>query len=132
MGKLWNSGFFVESISVAVKLFISQASLALRIREACNKKKVKWVTFIKNIYCMTQFLSLNFSIFNLFLAHLHGNFLYFPYFWQNWVQYVSRWLGHGWFLIGCQCPVSDIRVDDCGSFRGLIQLSFQCWISGTD
>ena len=33
--------------------------------------------------CMTQFPSLNFSIFNLFLAHLHGNFQYFPYFWPN-------------------------------------------------
>ena len=33
--------------------------------------------------CMTQFPSLNFSIFNLFLAHLNGNFQYFPYFWPN-------------------------------------------------
>ena len=37
--------------------------------------------------CMTQFPSLNFSIFNLFLAHLHGNFQCFAYFWPNLVQY---------------------------------------------
>ena len=45
--------------------------------------------------CMTQFPSLNFSIFNLYLAHLHGNFQYFPYFWPNWspffILFNFRW-----------------------------------------
>ena len=35
--------------------------------------------------CMSLFLSFDFSIFNQFLVHFHGNILYFSYFLSYWV-----------------------------------------------
>ena len=55
-----------------------------------------WHMGVGGELCMTQFSLINFSIFNLFLAYLHGNFQYFSYFWLNLVQIVEILFNFCW------------------------------------